>query len=63
MNQTLSVKDLLIRAALGTVTPAGGIAVSTLQYAEMWLKLASLAVGLVVGILSAISIIKNLRKK
>ena len=52
------IKELIF----GVAGTGGGIAVS-LSTAEAWLRVASLAVGILVGVLSAISISLSIRRK
>lgn len=47
----------------GAITSTGAAAFSYLAPVEQWLRIASLLVGIVVGILTAISVIKNILKK
>ena len=47
-------------AALGVLCTM--VSVSLLEIVEQWLRLTSLVVGITVGILTAISIVKKLKK-
>lgn len=52
-------KDTLIPGMLGILFPAGGITVSILPTVEAWLRVTSLAVGITVGIVSLIKLLKK----
>jgi hypothetical protein len=51
------------KAFFGIIAPTGGLAVSTISNVEMWLRLMSLSVGIVVGVLSAASLSVGLYRK
>jgi hypothetical protein len=53
-----------VRGLLGVASTSGGIIISNLPAVEAWLRITSLCVGIAVGVLTAISIVrKMLRKK
>jgi hypothetical protein len=51
------------RGALGTFASLGSAAVSMVSHLEVYLRVAGLTVGLAVGIVTLISVLKDLRKK
>ena len=51
------------KGIVGTVSPALGIITSFQQQIEWHLRIASLAVGLLVGLLSAASLWRKLRRR
>lgn len=51
------------RGALGTFASLGSAAVSMVSHLEVYLRIAGLMVGLAVGIVTLISVLKDLRKK
>ena len=51
------------RGALGTFASLGSAAVSMVSHLEVYLRVAGLMVGLAVGIVTLISVLKDLRKK
>lgn len=51
------------RGALGTFASIGSAAVSMVSHLEVYLRVAGLMVGLAVGIVTLISVIKDLRRK
>ena len=51
------------RGALGTFASLGSAAVSMVSNLEVYLRIAGLMVGLAVGIVTLISVLKDLRKK
>jgi hypothetical protein len=51
------------RGALGTFASLGSAAVSMVSHLEVYLRVAGLMVGLAVGVVTLISVIKDLRKK
>ena len=51
------------RGALGTFASLGSAAVSMVSHVEVYLRVAGLTVGLAVGIVTLISVLKDLRKK
>jgi len=54
-------KGTIIRGIIGIAGPIGGWTVSV-QNVEAWMRVTSLAVGIVVGLLSIISIIRKWRQ-
>jgi hypothetical protein len=48
---------------LGTATSIGAAATSLLPHVETWMRIGSLAIGIVVGILTGIKVIRDLLKK
>ncbi|MCP5535374.1 MAG: hypothetical protein H7A51_03970 [Akkermansiaceae bacterium] len=55
--------EFLFRGILGTVSPVIGVITSFQEQIEWHLRIASLVVGLAVGILSLIAIIRKLRRR
>ena len=51
------------RGALGTFASIGSAAVSMVSHLEVYLRVAGLCVGLLVGIVTLISVLHDLRKK
>jgi hypothetical protein len=51
------------RGALGTFASIGSAAVSMVSHLEVYLRVAGLMVGLAVGIVTLISVVKDLRRK
>ena len=51
------------RGALGTFASIGSAAVSMVSHLEVYLRVAGLMVGLAVGVVTLISVLKDLRKK
>ena len=51
------------RGALGTFASLGSAAVSMVSHLEVYLRVAGLMVGLAVGVVTLISVLKDLRKK
>jgi len=51
------------RGALGTFASLGSAAVSMVSHLEVYLRVAGLMVGLAVGVVTLISVNKDLRKK
>jgi hypothetical protein len=58
-SQTL---DILRDACVGTTTPVLGVITSMQEQIEWGLRVASLVVGLLVGLLSIVSIVRKLRR-
>ena len=54
--------ELVRDAFVGTTTPALGVVTSMQEQIEWGLRVASLAVGILVGVLSLVSIIRKLRR-
>lgn len=55
--------DLAIRGIVGTASPLLGVVTSMQEQIEWHLRVASLVVGLAVGALSLIAMIRKLRKR
>jgi len=53
---------ILSRGILGTTTSGVALATSMQEGVKYWLQVSSLGVGIIVGILTAISLIKSIRK-
>ena len=51
------------RGALGTFASIGSAAVSMVSHLEVYLRVAGLCVGLLVGLVTLISVYHDLRKK
>ena len=55
--------DYVSKAIIGTASPVLGVITSYQEQIEWHLRLASLLVGLMVGILSLVSMVRKLRRK
>ncbi len=55
--------DYVSKAIVGTVSPVLGVITSYQEQIEWHLRAASLLVGLLVGILSLVSMVRKLRRK
>ena len=55
--------DFVLRGIVGTASPVLGVITSMQQQVEWHLRVASLGVGLLVGILSLVAMIRKLRKR
>ena len=55
--------DYVRNAIIGTASPVLGVITSYQEQIEWHLRLASLLVGLMVGILSLVSMVRKLRRK
>ncbi|MGN6553260.1 MAG: hypothetical protein ACTHLW_06015 [Verrucomicrobiota bacterium] len=53
-------KETMLKGIVGIIFPAGGITVSTMSQVEGWLRIASLLVGIAVGV---VTFWKLIRKK
>ena len=53
----------LLKGALGVCSTALGVLTSVQQDVEYFMRCASLAIGMTVGLLTAISIVRGWRKK
>jgi hypothetical protein len=53
----------LERGVFGTLASLGSTAVSMVSHLEIYLRVAGLCVGLAVGIVTLISVFRDLRKK
>jgi amino acid permease len=51
------------RGAMGTVTSIGSAAVSMVSQLEVYLRIAGLCVGLLVGVVTLLSVYHDLRRK
>jgi hypothetical protein len=51
------------RGALGTFASIGSAAVSMVSHVEVYLRIAGLCVGLLVGVVTLLSVYHDLRKK
>ena len=60
LHQHLSTVE---RGALGTFASLGSAAVSMVSHLEVYLRVAGLMVGLAVGVVTLISVVKDLRRK
>jgi hypothetical protein len=56
------MKNTIQKGILGVLAPSAGYAVSV-SNVEAWLRVGSLAVGIIVGVLSAVSISLTIRRK
>jgi len=64
MRQPLDIDiDYVFKAIIGTASPLLGVITSYQEQIEWHLRFASLLVGLMVGILSLVSMIRKLRRK
>lgn len=48
---------------LGTATSIGAALTSLLPHVETWMRIGSLAIGIVVGMLTGIKVVRDLLKK
>ena len=55
--------DYVSKAIIGTASPVLGVITSYQEQIEWHLRIVSLLVGLLVGILSLASMVRNLRKR
>lgn len=53
----------LERGLLGTVATTGSVAVSFMQTLELYLRLFGLVIGLAIGVVTLLSVIRDYRKK
>jgi len=64
MRQPIDIDiDYVFKAIVGTASPLLGVITSYQEQIEWHLRLASLLIGLVVGILSLVSMVRKLRRK
>lgn len=64
MRQPLDIDlDYVIKAIVGTVSPVLGVITSYQEQIEWHLRIVSLLVGLAVGILSLVSMVRKLRRR
>ena len=62
MRQPIDI-DYVSKAILGMVSPVLGVITSYQEQIEWHLRVSSLLVGLLVGILSLVSMVRKLRRK
>ena len=55
-------KETITRGLLGMLTSGGSTAISFFSQLEMWLRIGSLIVGITVGILTCVAIVRGMRK-
>ena len=55
--------DCVFKAIVGTASPVLGVSASYQEQIEWHLRIVSLLVGLLVGILSLVSMVRKLRRK
>ena len=55
--------DYVCKAILGTASPVLGVITSYQEQIEWHLRIASLMVGLLVGILSLVSMVRKMRRR
>jgi hypothetical protein len=53
----------LERGLLGTVATTGTVAVSFMQTLEVYLRVAGLGIGLAIGVVTLLSVIRDYRRK
>jgi hypothetical protein len=53
----------LLKGSVGMSATLGSVGVSTIQEVELWLRISSLCVGILVGLLTAWSIFKKNKDK
>jgi hypothetical protein len=53
----------LDKGLLGTVATTGTVAVSFMQTFEVYLRVAGLAIGLAIGVVTLLSVIRDYRRK
>lgn len=58
-----SMSDDFMRGVLGVVAPISGVTISRIQDIELWLRIASLTVGILVGLMTAFSLALSIRRK
>ena len=62
MNQPIDI-DYVRKAAIGMTSPWLGVVTSMQEQIEWHLRVASLVVGLLVGVLSLVAMVRKLRRK
>jgi len=62
MRQPIDI-DYVSKAIVGTVSPVLGVITSFQEQIEWHLRVASLCVGLAVGIMSLVAMVKKLRRR
>ena len=55
--------EFVLKGIVGTVSPVLGVVTSFQEQIEWHLRIASLVVGLAVGILSLVAMVRKLRRK
>jgi hypothetical protein len=55
--------DYIFKAIIGIASPVMGVLTSLQQQVEWTLRVASLVVGLLVGIMSLVSMVRKMRRK
>ena len=55
--------DYIFKAIVGVASPVIGVITSLQEQVEWTLRVASLIVGLIVGIMSLVSMVKKMREK
>lgn len=63
MDAGANVLLVTLKGIVGTITPLMGFTISSMQQLEQWLRIVSLGIGILVGVATLISLIRNLRKK
>lgn len=53
----------LIKGSVGMSATLGSVGVSTIQEVELWLRITSLCIGIIVGLLTAWSIFRKNKDK
>jgi len=53
----------LIKGSVGMSATLGSVGVSTIQEIELWLRISSLCIGIIVGLLTTWSIIRKNKDK
>ncbi len=62
MRQPIDI-DYVFKAIVGTASPVMGVITSYQEQIEWHLRILSLLVGLLIGILSLVSMVRKLRKR
>lgn len=55
--------EFALKAILGTVSPALGLVTSFQEQVEWHLRIASLLVGIIVGVMSLVAVARKLRRR
>jgi len=63
MSAEHSTLSTLERGLLGTVATTGTVAVSFMQTLEVYLRIAGLGIGLAIGVVTLLSVIRDYRRK
>lgn len=61
METGTSAAMVVVKGAVGTLTPVLGVVVSVMSEVEAWLRIGSLIVGIAVGVASFISIVRKMK--